>query len=159
MKTSHFRPAILGIAALMTFCATIAFSSPVAVPWFEIDIRLSAKAQAEIQRRGETILVVAYFGGIPKAGSKFKPDEMGNIDLGQARVELSGQGIARFEGFVVPKEKVAALTDSNYNVLVNVFTARKTDKNNLLACGIVEDSIGALQGKRHVISGKLIGEH
>jgi hypothetical protein len=150
--------ATLPAFGLLTGCRTCALYEQVEVPWFEVEVKLSERAQKVLHERGETIIVVTYFSGIPRSDSPYKPSTMGDIYLGGERIELTEEGIARFENLTVPKKKIDALVDPDYQVLVNVVSGRRSDKNNLLWCGIVQDKISIVQKKRHLVRGKLISE-
>jgi hypothetical protein len=47
---------------------------------------------------------------------------------------------------------------SRPQLLINVYSGRKSSPNNLLDCGIYEGSLAAIQGQSIPISCKLIGE-
>lgn len=149
---------LLTAFALLTVCHTGFLSEKIEVPWFEVEVDLSDNAQRVLRERGETIIVAVCFSGVPRPDSRYKPSPEGDISLGQARIEFSEEGIARFERLTVPKKKVDALVNPDYEVLVNVFSGRRSDKNNLLWCTIVQDTISMIQKKRHLVTGKLISE-
>jgi hypothetical protein len=150
--------AVLTAVALLTKCQTSTLSEQIEIPWFEVEVKLSEKAQQVLHERGETIIISVEFSGIPRPDSPYKPSPMGNIGLGVAQIELPEEGIAKFENLTVPKKKVDALVDPDYEVLVNVASGRRSDKNNLLWCSIVQDKISMVQKKRHLVKGKLISE-
>lgn len=125
---------------------------------FEIEIVLSDAAEKKLNAAGETIIVQAYLSGIPREGLNIEVDEMGEMYLGEPRVELSGTRVARFENLNISRSSYEALADKDLNVLINVFSGRRTTDLNLLDCEILEEPMSAVIGRRHVLKGKLIGE-
>ena len=126
---------------------------------FKINVTLSDFAAEELSARKETIVVAAYFSGIPQPDSKYAADaRKGELSLGESRVEMQSAGMADFSSLLIETEKVKSLISQDFSVLVNVFSGRKTDKNNLLSCGIVAGTISIVQEKTHDILCKLIRE-
>jgi len=132
------------------------FSRRIDVPWFEVEVLLSTAAQEELCEREETIIVAAYLTGIPRSGSRYDDPAMCEFTLNESRVELGAQGVVRFEELQIEKRKLDALGDPDFEVLVNVFTGRRSDEKNLLDCTIVQKPISKIINKRHVVTGRLI---
>jgi hypothetical protein len=51
------------------------------------------------------------------------------------------------------------LADKDYFVTINVVSARKASKNNLLWCGVPENRLSTFAGKTTEVSCGLIDEH
>jgi hypothetical protein len=128
------------------------------VPRFQADIILSNQAQTVLQERRETFIAAAYFSGVPRPDSVFKASKLGDICLGQARIEIAGQGLAKFENVKIPKRLMDALESSDYRVNLSVFSGRKSGDRNLLDCTPIIDLISAIENKRHLIKCRLVGE-
>jgi hypothetical protein len=130
-----------------------------AFPGFSVSVTLSDKAGELLTDHKETIIVVAYFSGTPKPGTPRKYlSDIGQVDLGEAHVEIAPGTIAKF-GPVKMKQDALVQTDkSGPQLLINAYSGRKSSKNNLLDCGIYEDALAPIQGKTIPISCKLIGE-
>lgn len=141
-----------------TNTSNIATGDSVEVPSFEIQLQLSDKAEKTLRQKKETVIVMAYFLGIPKDTTSKEYMESGEKSLGSKSIELTTERTAKFTGVKVAKKDVALLTDPDYRVLINIYSGRKSSENNLLDCEILEDSISKVKNKAHVLKGKLIGE-
>lgn len=130
----------------------------VVIPSFEIEIKLSNKAEEKLKKSKETIIVAAYFSGIPKDTTLKEYVKTGEYAIGSCEKELQNERIAKFEGIRFSRSLYDTLSAKSLVVLINVFSGRKSTKVNLLDCDILQDSISKIKGKRSVIKGKLIGE-
>jgi len=151
-----FRCAGLAVA-FGVFVAGSGSAAPGAGYGFSVDITLSPRAAALLAAKHEMITVSAEYSGDPIPSKMKLADEMGEIDLGGEDVTIPGTNgravisgrkfIAAHAGWVkVPQ------------VLINVFTARHSDPNNLLDCGIFEDALSKAQAAPIQIHCKVIGE-
>ncbi|MEX1192949.1 MAG: hypothetical protein WEA99_13355 [Brumimicrobium sp.] len=129
----------------------------VVIPSFEIKIKLTENAKKIIKDKNESIVVQAYFSGefIDKGNSK--KDEEG-ANLGSHRISLYDNYVAEFENVKIAKEKFEQLSRKNFEVLINVFSGRKSSPKNLIDCDILQKNILDLKDKQHVLHGKLIPE-
>ncbi|HEY4987992.1 MAG TPA: hypothetical protein VII39_15365 [Bradyrhizobium sp.] len=125
---------------------------------FTVDVSLSPKAAATLKARGEGIVVSAMYSGEPIPSKMSKADEMGMIDLGNEDVTIAGaNGRAVITGSKVATAHVGWV--KAVGVLINVYTARKTTQDNLIDCGIFEDTVTKAQATQPiVIACKIIGE-
>lgn len=118
-----------------------------------LDLQIDAAAEAALQARGEWVVVDAWFYGDPALDS-VPMDEMGLVYLGEERATVYpvSQRVT-IGGYTngAPRDWVFEPI-----VNVNVFTARMTDQNNLLNCGIVEGPIADLAGGVQTISCTLL---
>jgi len=123
---------------------------PSTVPPFNVAVGLTPDATAELRRRGETIKVLAVFYGAANArGSKYASD-MGDISWSDwQEIEIKGPGVARFGPRKLNLALLDYLEDRKPEVLINVVSGRRTSKDNLLDCGIFEDSV-FLAGKKGI---------
>jgi hypothetical protein len=130
----------------------------VIIPPFEIEVVLSPKAKAKIEEDNETIIVMAYFSGEPidSLPEKYKNPDGGEFLLSSYPVELKEPGIAKFENVKFPLELYKLLKNKDIQLLINVFSGRKSSPDNLLDCEILQDSMSNIKGKKFVLKGKLI---
>ena len=127
----------------------------VVIPSFEIEIKLSEKAEAKLKADNETIIVAAYFSGepMPEASDADKDDI---YYLPTHEIELSDTRVARFDNAKFAKYSYNLLENKDISVLINVYSGRRSSENNILDCGILEEPISKVKGKRFTIEGKLI---
>lgn len=126
---------------------------------FTIAVSYSKKAMDALVARKETVIVAGYLSAFPKQGTpKRFVDHMGEIGLGQMKREVIPGAGARFEN-VTPDQPMMKWVDSGGpQLLINVYSGRKSSPDNLLDCGIYEGPLKDAQGKTLPISCKLIGE-
>ncbi|MFC3693730.1 hypothetical protein ACFOWB_16040 [Chenggangzhangella methanolivorans] len=123
---------------------------------FEAQIFMSAKAQARLKKIGEKVKVAAYYSGEPVPSKRKLANEVGEISLGDEEVVLPPEGgAARMKG-EMPAKKIGWVKEPM--VLLNIFSARLAHQDNLLNCGIFQDSIKRAQTQPIVITCKLIDE-
>jgi len=134
--------------------------SAVADAGFAIDIVLTQRAAAELARRREGITVWTSFSGTPRnENANHVDDHSGELDLGSHEVTVAGQnGRVDIPGSALRRERFGNLRGAP-QVLVNVFSARRSDQNNLLNCGIVQGELSQVAGRTHRITCSLIGEN
>jgi hypothetical protein len=126
---------------------------------FTVKITYSQKAMATLVAGKETVIVAGYLTASPIAGTpKQYVDHVGEIGLGEVDREIAPGAIATFSN-VKPTPAMMKWVDSQGpQLLINVYSGRKSSPNNLLDCGIYEGPLAAIQGQSIPISCKLIGE-
>ena len=126
---------------------------------FVVEVSLSPKAKARLARLHETITVSASYYGDPAAGAMKHADEVGQIDLGRARVEIPGAGgRAVIPGASVRRPRLAWLATTAPEVNVNVFSSRRSGPDNLLDCAFFQDTVTVARKAPVKLACKLIGE-
>ena len=130
----------------------------VEIPAFEIDLSLSQKAEEKLKAGKETVIIAAYFSGIPKDTTSKEYRKQGEIALSAVDRELSGERVAKFEGIRFAKKLYNSITEESLSVLINVYSGRRSGRLNLLNCDIYQGPVSGIKGKKIVISGKLIDE-
>jgi hypothetical protein len=130
----------------------------VPVPDFHVQVTVSKKAGAALARKKETLVVAAYLSGEPKKGAERYENEIGTLDIGTLKRELSSPGVAHFTGETVSRAALDHLASPDYDLLVNVSSGRHASKDNILSCSIFEGTVEEAAGKTLKISCKLIGE-
>lgn len=130
-----------------------------AFPGFTVKIALSDKARKRLVGSKETVVVAGYLTGNPKQGAlKRYVSEMGEIELGDIKAEVAPGENATFSRVQVKQDAFAQTDKKGPQLLINVFSGRKSSKDNLLDCGIYEGPLMSVQAGSVAISCKLIGE-
>lgn len=130
----------------------------IVMPFFEIEVSLSPKAEEKLKTNKETIIVAAYFSGIPKDTTHKEYVKYGEIAIASRERELANERVAKFEGIKFPKALLDTIPAKNFSLLINVYSGRKSSKDNLLDCDILSKPVSEIKGKKFVLKGKLIGE-
>jgi hypothetical protein len=130
----------------------------VMLPAFNIVLQLSKAAEEKLASMKETVIVDADLSGIPKDTTLEAYRETGEFAIGNYRVELSSDRTARFDHLAVSKADFEKLADPDVEVLVNIYSGRRSSPNNILDCEFLQKNISAIRGQQIVLKGKLIGE-
>jgi hypothetical protein len=132
---------------------------PATVPGFTVTVTYSQKAMATLVEGKETVIVVGYLSGspIPSTPKKYI-DHIGEIDMGEVKKEVAPGATATFDHVKLNRPMMKWLDSQGPQLLINVYSGRKSSPNNLLDCGIYEGPLQAIQDKNIPISCKLIGE-
>jgi hypothetical protein len=130
----------------------------VAVPSFSISVKLSPEAEKRLQSTNESVLVIAYFDGDPLPGQGEYNAPFRDVYLGSDEKLVDTKNVATFDSTKISQSHWNRLSDKNYFVTINVVSARKASKNNLLDCGDPEDRISNFVGKATEVSCQLINE-
>jgi hypothetical protein len=126
---------------------------------FSVNLAFSERAKKTLSERRETVVVAGYVTGFPKPGApKQYVSDMGEIALGQVRTEAPPGGVVSFNQIQLRLDALEQIDTQGPQLLINVFSGRRSSKNNLLDCGIYEGSLKAVQGRNIPILCKLIGE-
>lgn len=138
------------IGPLLTLqLAGAAFASPpssIDMPDFSIKVLLADSAKRYLSERSESLVVDVTFA-----------DEIGPTGnyLGSTQDEAPGETTFAVRGLKFNPNKVRKLRTSDYEVLVNVYSGRRSIDMNVLDCGLVQDSISQLQRRTHEVHCKL----
>ena len=126
---------------------------------FKVTVTYSQKAMETLVARKETVIVAGYLYGFPKQGTpKRLVDEIGQVDLGEVKQEVVPGATAVFGTIKPDSALVKWLDNQGLQLLINVYSGRKSSQNNLIDCGLYEGSLKDVQGQSIPISCKLIGE-
>ena len=129
------------------------------VAGFTVTVTYSQKAMATLVAGKETVIVVGYLYGFPIQGTpKQYVDHIGQIDMGEVKSEIVPGATATFDRVKLNSAMMKWVDNQGPQLLINVYSGRKSSPNNLLDCGIYEGSLKAVQGQSIPISCKLIGE-
>ena len=129
------------------------------VPGFTVNVTYSQKAMATLVERKETVIAVGYLYGFPKQGTPKKyVDSVGQVDMGEVKAEIAPGAPAAFDRIKLDPAIVKWFDSQGLQLLINVYSGRKSSPDNLLDCGLYEGSLEGIQGQTIPISCKLIGE-
>ena len=156
-------PLLLASAALSVTFAQQQNAKPAApaatVPGFTVTITYSQKAMATLVAGKETVIVVGYLYGFPIQGTpKQDVDHVGQIDMGEVKKEIAPGAVGKFDSVKLNQPMLKWMDSQGPQLLINVYSGRKSSPNNLLDCGIYEGPLKAVQGQSIPIACKLIGE-
>ena len=119
-------------------------------------MRLSPAAAAKLAAANETVVVAGDYFGLPAPG--VTPDMTGTLPLGRQTVELFGAGLARFDAANADPSRLRQARNGEVHVLINLFSGRRSSDDNLLDCGIFQDSTRLAARTPVRIDCKLLGE-
>jgi hypothetical protein len=101
---------------------------------FQVRISLSEKAAATLQHLDEGIVISASYSGQPRSSAKQHADQVGQIALGTQNVEIPGKpATVIVNGSGVKRGRLAWIRGPVL-LNVNVYSARRSGPNNILAC-------------------------
>ena len=138
------------------FVALLSVASAAAGSYgFVVDVSLSPRAAALLRDRKEAIVVAAMYEGTPIPARQKYAGEDGLLGLGSEDVILpAAGGRATITGNKVKRDRIGWV--ERFDVLVNVYSARRSSQDNLLDCGIFEDSVAKAHAAPIRISCRLI---
>jgi hypothetical protein len=159
------RASILAGSLLLTLCGNAQISSAQVITTdfagYTVAVTFSERAKKKLDETKESVIVANYFYGFPKPGTPRKyVSDMGEVGglANDVDVEISPGETARIGRVKLKQDALARVDEKGAQVLINVFSGRKSSKNNLLACDIYEGSLKQISGTDKVIACKLIGE-
>jgi hypothetical protein len=106
----------------------------------------------------ESVLVIAYFNGDPMPGKGKDNSPMRGVVLGSDQKLVDANNVAAFADTKISQNDWNNLADKNYYVTINIVSARKTARDNLLDCADPSDRISAFAGESTQVSCRLIDE-
>lgn len=155
VKTIKYVPMDPSLAADSTFTIS---EKKVKLPTFQIELELSEKAEKKLRASKETVIIIAYFIGTPIDKNSKDYSELSGYSVGKYSIELNTETLATFDSDYISRKMFDALEDKNFEVLINVFSGRKTSQYNILNVEHLQESIDEVKGKRHFLRARLIEE-
>jgi len=124
-------------------------AEPAKTPYgFDVQLTLTPRAAERLAQTDEAVIVSAMYYGLPASDTVPGLDDHGmEVGLGGDDIEVAPQNAlvivpgAGFDPTYLPGVK------GEPEVLVNVYSARKTHENNLISCGIYQGPIAMAQKK------------
>lgn len=112
---------------------------------FDVQLTLTPRAAEKLVAAKERMIVAGTYWGAPNTAAKPTADVMGQIPLGEDLVEVAPENaIIRVPAATFDPDQLANI-EGPPQVLVNVYSARKTHEDNLLDCGIYEGPVSMAQ--------------
>lgn len=121
---------------------------PAAPAGFGYDVQLvfTPATVEKLKGMGEQVSVSAYYFGEAVPAARERTNDIDQIDLGNELIDVQpGDQTVHMTGSMVDQAKFADVEGGKPSVLINVFTARKKDGNNLINCGIFQNLIEKAQ--------------
>lgn len=126
---------------------------------FTLEISYSPRAAAEMARRHEALTISAYYEAEPSRAGARHANEEGGINLGDDTLTVPGRsGPVAVTGRGFLPARLAWIRPGTIRVNVNLYSARRSDPDNILDCGLVEGPLAQIVGRTHPVRCKLIGE-
>ncbi len=119
-----------------------------------IDLVFEPGVASALKKRGEWVVISAWYYGEP-VSEAVPVDEMGLVYLGAEEATVFATDQRLVLGGMTAGAPTAWVVEPQINV--NVYTARKTDENNLLDCGIVEGPVAGMAQGVQQITCRLLG--
>lgn len=137
MKCTTLAMACCVIAALARHAAA-ADAEPLG---FDVNVTLSPRAAAALQKTKEGITVSARYYGDPTPAAARHANEVGQIDLGGEELRLPARGgPARLTGQGVKTYRLH-WTRGAPKVNVNAFSSRLSHADNILSCDLIDGDV------------------
>lgn len=151
---------VAGISHLRRADAQQPNTTPASSAGFSVNVTYSQKASSALAAGKETVIVAGYLYGFPLQGTPKKyVDHMGQMSIGDdIKQEISPGAIATFGTIKFDEAMLKWMDSRGPQIVINVYSGRKSSPNNLLDCGFYEGPLKAIQGTSLPISCKLIGE-
>ncbi len=131
--------------------------NPVKVPAFKVEVTLTPDTERFLKEKNESIITSTWFYGYPKKGFESKAYHDGRITVGNDTYESFSPGIHEFTELTINGDRLGWLDEDGYYLNINVFSGRKSSKNNYLDCGFYENTIAIAVQKTIKLNCHLIG--
>jgi len=127
---------------------------------FSVNVQLSERAKKQLTEGKETIIVAASFTGHPKEGTeaKYLDIKSREVNLGDVQQEIWPGQTAVFNQLNLDPDAVSRIDLQGPHILVDVFSGRKSSKDNLLSCEDFDEQFELLRGRTILIHCRLITE-
>lgn len=129
-------PAMKLILTILTAIFLTGCAQKVQVPEFAVAVKLTKKAETQLHALNESVRVAAYLDGDGISLPWEHTAPFRNIILGSFSEDVNEKNIARFRGKTISSLTMKRLYDKDYFVTINVFSAGKAVKGNILRCDV-----------------------
>lgn len=152
----------LALASLVALVPALAVAAE-PVPKYSVALTLSPAAVAKLTKLKEQVTVSAHYYGMPTEAAEKKkiPNEIGEIDLGDEEITrplAEARAVFGFVGKGFDTKKTKWIHAGTSGILINVYSARRAVDDNILDCGLYQDTVELAMSKPIEIACKLIGE-
>lgn len=121
-----------------------------------VELAFSDKALAELQARGEGVILGSNWIGEPAEGATLTDPETGMVYLQWEELTIHPGPATLVLGANLSAAPLDQVVEPVLNL--NVYSARWTGDNNLLDCDLLDGPLSELVGPPHKLTCKLIGE-
>ncbi|MFI5072171.1 MAG: hypothetical protein ACHP8A_14895 [Terriglobales bacterium] len=127
---------------------------------FSVNVQLSEAASTKLIDNKETIIVAGTFTGHPRQGTeaRYLDIKSGDVDLGDVKQEIRPGEIAIFDQLNLNPDALARIDSQGPNILMDVYSGRRSSKDNLLDCDGYDGGFESIRGRTVVIRCQLIEE-
>ncbi len=128
---------------------------------FSVNVQLSEGAREKLTDSKETIIVAGYLTGHPKEGTeaRYLDIKSGDVILGDVQQEIRPGETAVFNQLNLNSDAMSRIDSQGPHILINVFSGRRSSKDNLLDCEDYYDGgLESLRGRTILIRCQLIAE-
>lgn len=122
---------------------------------FKIQLKLSKETEDCLTQNKESIIYSIFYKGIPKDTTMVDYINWGSIVVGEVKIEAFDSSSIK----VTPKISKAdfdLLVDDDIEVLINVYSGRKSSNFNLVDVEIFQDKISRIKNGKIILKGDLI---
>jgi len=125
-----------------------------------VNLQLSDAARTKLIDNKETIIVTGSFTGHPKQGTeaRFLDIKSGDVVLGDVKQEIHPGETAIFDQLNLNPDALARIDSQGPHILMDVYSGRRSSKNNLLDCNVYDGSLDSVHGRTIEIFCQLIRE-
>jgi hypothetical protein len=125
---------------------TLAADAPPSPYAFEVNLTLTPRAAEKLASTNEKVIVAAMYFGVPVSETAPGVDDHGmEVGLGGDDIEVAPEtAVVKAPGTGFDPTHIASIKGEP-EVLVNVYSARKTHADNLLSCGIYQGPVKMAQ--------------
>ena len=153
----------LAFALVLCGCSrprTAAPSQPEQKGLFSVKVQLSDAATKKLIDSKETIIIAGDFTGHPKQGTqtRYLDIKSGDVVLGGVKQEIRPGQTAIFDQPNLNPDALAQIDSQSPHILMDVYSGRRSSKNNLLGCDVYDGSFESIRGRTIVIRCQLIEE-
>lgn len=131
------------------------------IPTFSIQFDMTPEVKQLLEEKGEEMIVDVSIMGEPIDATKVQGKEYFNeeeqqIYLVQQGIPYSGKGEMTIDNLKADKEAYDALVEKNYEVIIMLYTNRKTAEKNLIDAQTFVMPIDKLQGTTQTIKVEML---
>lgn len=123
-------------------------------------MQLSDAARRRLLASKETIIVSGSLTGHPNPGidPRYLDIKSGDVDLGEVKQEIRPGETAIFDQLNLNPDALARVDSQSPHILMDVYSGRRSSKDNLLDCDDYDGGVEQIRGRTIVIRCQLIEE-
>ncbi len=148
------RSQILPLALVLALCGcsrprTMASSQNEQKGVFSVNVQLSDAAAKKLIDSEETIIIAGNFTGHPKQGTetRYLDIKSGDVVLGDVKEVIRPGQPATLVQPPLNADDLAQIDSQGPHILIEVYSGRRSSKNNLLDCDSYDGSFESIRGR------------